>query len=181
MEDRRDCLRTFTGKLVDPFHIEPGDIDIADIAHSLAMQARANGHFPIFYSVAQHSLNCALEAQKRELSWRVMLACLLHDASEAYIADIPRPVKSRLNGFAEIEEMVSQKICEAFGLADLTAKEKRFVRQIDDAMLYHEFLAIKGDRVLETEPYISMQHDFSERIIAEVYSDFLCMYYGIIR
>ena len=89
-------ILTFTGKMFDPIHPDPALIDIRDIAHALSCLARANGHFPTFYSVGQHCLNCAREAIARGYSRRVQLACLLHDASEAYLSDVTRPVKAEL-------------------------------------------------------------------------------------
>ena len=94
------CIMTYSRVLMDPLDARPDQILIEDIAHSLSLMTRANGHCRQFYSVAQHSINCALEARNLGLSPRVQLACLLHDAAEAYIADIPRPVKHRLSGFA---------------------------------------------------------------------------------
>jgi 5'-deoxynucleotidase YfbR-like HD superfamily hydrolase len=169
----KECIRTFSGLAVDPYHLQPEDVKIEDIAHSLAMQTRANGHFPIFYSVAQHSINCALEAKNRGEGRRTILACLLHDAAEAYIADIPRPVKLRLKDFGELEDAVEKVIFSVFGLLDLTPEERDVVRQIDDAMLYCEFEAISDLKVFETAPYISMAHDFNVRDIAEVEREFI--------
>ena len=88
MDYSTDCIMTYSKKLVNPYNIQPGDIDIEDIAHSLSLTSRANGHFKHFYSVAQHSINCAIEAKNRGYGTRVQLACLLHDASESYIADV---------------------------------------------------------------------------------------------
>ena len=90
------CIKTFTGVMIDPLRPEPEKLRIADIAHSLSMLCRANGHFKTFYSVGQHSINCMKEAQARGYSPRLQLACLLHDGSEAYLSDVTRPVKHEL-------------------------------------------------------------------------------------
>jgi len=169
----KECIRTFSGRKVDPYHLKPEDIAIEDIAHSLAMQARANGHFKYFYSVAQHSVNCALEAKNRGEGRRTVLACLLHDAAECYIADIPRPVKHRLQGFFELEDAVEKVIFEVFGLSGLTQQERDIIKDIDDAMLYYEFEAISGVQVFDTAPYISVRHDFKTREIGEVEREFI--------
>ena len=71
-------------QMFDPLHPNTDLIDIEDIAHALSMLCRANGHFKSFYSVGQHCINCAKEAKARGYSSFVQLACLLHDASEAY-------------------------------------------------------------------------------------------------
>lgn len=87
---------TYTRTYITPLNPKPEQINIKDIAHALSLICRANGHFDYFYSVAQHSINCALEAKARNLSRKVQLACLLHDGSEAYIADIIRPIKEEM-------------------------------------------------------------------------------------
>lgn len=86
-------INTFTGIHFYPLDPKITEIKTEDIAHALSLICRANGHCSHFYSVAQHSLNCAEEAKIRDYSTRVQLGCLLHDASEAYISDITRPVK----------------------------------------------------------------------------------------
>jgi hypothetical protein len=78
---------------------------------------RANGHIRHFYSVAQHCLNCAREAQARGHSDAIQLACLLHDASEAYISDITRPVKRSLPQYTEIEDVLQSLIFDNNALA----------------------------------------------------------------
>ena len=111
-------ILTFTGKHFDP--VEPDDnlIDAADIAHALSMLTRANGHFPIFYSVAQHSIACALEAKDRGYSDTVVLACLLHDASEAYLSDVTRPIKKDLSYYLDTEERLQNLIWKNFAGRD---------------------------------------------------------------
>jgi hypothetical protein len=161
---------------MDPFEMKPEQVHILDIAHALSLATRANGHIRHFYSVAQHCVNCTLEARSRGLSTRVQLACLLHDASECYLADVPRPVKHRLTGYAEAEEKVTAVIEQALGIAGLSEAEQRSVREIDDAMLYYEFMALTGTEVFDGAPYIAMQHDFSQRDMAEVRDQFVALY-----
>lgn len=86
-------ITTYTGKHFDPIQPEPGLFDLTDISHALSLLCRGNGHMKHFYSVAQHSIACAEEAKARGYSARVQLGCLLHDASEAYLSDVTRPVK----------------------------------------------------------------------------------------
>ena len=64
---------------MSPADPRPEEICIEDIAHALSLMTRANGHFPVFYSVAQHSLDCAAMAQAEGRSSREVLACLLHE------------------------------------------------------------------------------------------------------
>jgi len=89
-------ITTYTGEDFKPLSPDAKQIHIEDIAHALSLMCRANGHFVRFYSIAQHSINCAIEAKARGLSVKVQTACLLHDGSEAYLLDITRPVKEHL-------------------------------------------------------------------------------------
>ena len=81
---REDCIKTYGGRYFSPVEPEAENIDIGDIAHALSLLCRGNGQVTQFFSVGQHCLNCAAEAEARGYSRRVCLACLLHDASEAY-------------------------------------------------------------------------------------------------
>lgn len=166
-------ILTYTKVIMDPLDIQPDQVRIRDIAHSLSMMTRANGHFKTFYSVAQHSINCAFEAKNRGCPQHVQLACLLHDAAESYIADVTRPVKHRLEGYAQMEQRILSVIYHVFGIADLSNDEKHIVMQIDDAMLYYEFLALMDTYIRENAPYISMQHDFSQLDMRDVEKQFL--------
>lgn len=176
MEHKRSNIRTFTGLYMDPFEMSPGEVRIEDIAHSLSMTVRANGHLEHFFSVAQHSINCAKEAEAKGLSNRVRLACLLHDAAECYISDIPRPVKYRLIGFEEIDKRVSDTVFKAFGLENIDEQELKQVSEIDDAMLYYEFDALTGAHITNEKPYIAMQHDFSEKLFKDVENEFINLF-----
>ena len=128
-------MNTFSGKRFDPMNMTSEDICTEDIAHALSLLCRGGGHLAHFYSVGQHSLNCAKEAKARGWSERLQLACLLHDASEAYISDIIRPVKVYLTNYLEIEEKIMGKIWEKYGLDDLSEEERRKWKAIDDDIL----------------------------------------------
>lgn len=169
-------ILTHTNIIFDPLEILPEHVNIMDIAHSLSLITRANGHLKHFYSVAQHCVNCAQEAKNRGLGRRVQLACLLHDAAESYIADVPRPVKHRLTGYADIETNVLSVVFGKFGIGDLTADEIGAMEEIDDAMLYHEFIALKDTKIRKTEPYIAVEHDFTLRDMKDVEQDFIKLF-----
>jgi 5'-deoxynucleotidase YfbR-like HD superfamily hydrolase len=173
MNDSSRCIMTYSRVLMDPLSARPEQILIEDIAHSLSLMTRANGHFPQFYSVAQHCLNCAAEAKSLGLCPRLQLACLLHDAAEAYVADIPRPVKQRLTGFAEIEDNILDVILRKFGLSDLSDEDWEAVKCVDDALLHAEFEALMGIQLFKTAPFVSMAHEFSLRDMEDVYREFI--------
>lgn len=108
-----DCIRTYTGKYVNVFEPTVDMIDIEDIAHGLSHQPRFAGHTKQFFSVAQHSVNVmrAVPDFRPELKTEA----LLHDASEAYLCDIPKPIKARMPEYKVIEDRLMAVIAEKFG------------------------------------------------------------------
>ena len=152
---------TCSYKMFDPLHPDVDLIDIEDIAHALSMLCRANGHFLTFYSVGQHSINCAREAKARGYSQKVQLACLLHDASEAYLADVTRPVKAELPRYKEIEGPLQDLIWNKWLSAPLTSAENTQVFEIDDHMLAHEFIHIMDTKIVEPTPELLSDGEFS--------------------
>ena len=83
------AMNTFTGRIFDPLKMMKQDVCVEDIAHALSLVCRGGGHIRYFFSVAQHSMNCASEAAARGWSWRIVLACLLHDARGLYCGYYP--------------------------------------------------------------------------------------------
>ena len=154
-------IMTCSYKMFDPLHPDVDLIDIEDIAHALSMLCRANGHFRTFYSVGQHSINCAREAKARGYSQKVQLACLLHDASEAYLADVTRPVKAELPRYKEIEGPLQDLIWNKWLSAPLTSAENAQVFEIDDHMLAHEFIHIMDTKIVEPTPELLSNGEFS--------------------
>ena len=173
----KNYILTYTGTRFETLQPVMEDIHIEDIAHALSMLARANGHFPQFYSVGQHSLNCCKEAIARGYSRRVQLGCLLHDASECYISDLTRPVKRQLPDYCIIEEKLQSMIYQRFGLQNLTEEERELIKDVDDTLLYHEFVESMGEPPVKTDPPdVKLKHDFSQRDILSVEKEFLCFF-----
>lgn len=163
-----DYIRTFTKTRFTPTDPKPSDINLRDISHALSLLCRANGHFPYFYSVGQHCVNCAKEAAARGEGRRVILACLLHDASEAYLSDITRPVKKYLPEYLNIEEKLQKAIYEKYLKAPLTPEEAACVKRIDDDMLIYEFREMMGETLGKATREPEGSPDFSERRFQEV-------------
>lgn len=90
-------------------------IDIDDIAHSLSLQCRFSGHTKSFYSVAEHSVRAAQHMSHRHHPVSLVLQALLHDASEAYLLDVPSPVKQCLTNYKDIEHNLMQAIMAKYG------------------------------------------------------------------
>ena len=96
IERRGGSILTYTGRTFWPLDPRPEDIDVRDIAHALSLQCRFSGHCREFYSVAQHS--CLVAEAAAQVNLAYALPGLLHDASEAYLIDLPSPLK-RADGF----------------------------------------------------------------------------------
>lgn len=172
-------LNTYTGKRFDPLAPHAEGIDIRDIAHALSLMCRANGHFPTFYSVAQHSICCMKEAEARGYSLRVQLLCLLHDASEAYISDITRPVKRVLADYKEIENSLLSAIFAKWLTPPPNEEEMKRMAEIDDALLYYEFLHYMGERLFDEVPVLASKPIFAFEDFAKVEREFLEIFEGL--
>lgn len=160
-----DWIQTVTGRPFWPLDPRVEELDIRDIAHSLAMQCRFGGHCHRFYSVAEHSVWCALvslrpadcymfcknqwAAVKKVKRWfgdgnpkdfietdiQRALAALMHDAAEAYLVDLPKPVKLSLPDYRVIEGEVEKVIWRRFNLPLVPHCE---IKRIDTRMLVTE-------------------------------------------
>jgi hypothetical protein len=104
-------IATYTGRQFWPLDAHAEHIDLRDIAHSLALQCRFNGHCRAFYSVAEHSVRVS-----RLLPPELSLWGLLHDAAEAYVSDLPRPLKQTAPAFRDAEDRLLALIAELYGL-----------------------------------------------------------------
>lgn len=112
-------IRTYTGKNFDLLNIACSEIDIEDIAHSLSNLCRFTGHTKSFYSVAQHSVIVSEIVEAMDYGPKTQLMGLLHDATEAYLTDISRPLKllSAMKGYRKLEEELEKRIALHFGFS----------------------------------------------------------------
>lgn len=127
-----DWIQTATGGMFWPLDPRPEEIDVLDIAHALANMCRYGGHCLRFYSVAEHSVLMARHVSPPNRLW-----ALLHDASEAYIVDVPRPLKRFLVGYQAAEDDVMKAVCQRFGMSVEMPHE---VKAADSAILVTEML-----------------------------------------
>lgn len=125
-------IQTYSGRRFNPINPNPDAIVIQDIAHALSMQCRFSGHSKDFYSVAQHSVLVSYICDQQDALWG-----LLHDATEAYLVDVPRPLKrsGKLQGYIEIESVMQDAICRRFALPH---KEPPSVKMADTLLLATE-------------------------------------------
>jgi hypothetical protein len=145
-----DYVQTIGGTMFWPMDPRADEISIDDIAHALSQQCRYAGHTPGFYSVAQHLVVCCDQAVK--LCPDLALTVLMHDASEAYLSDLPRPVKRMLSGYLDIERTVEQAIPDKYGLA---YPYPAIVRLIDNRML--ALLPTAAEQMVEVRPRLHVR------------------------
>jgi|SRR5579859_3427471 len=115
----RPFIETFTGKHFAPLNPNIADICIDDIAHALSHQCRFSGHTRVHYSVAEHSVRVSELLEAWSYPRTVLLWGLLHDASEAYLVDLPTPLKldpSLGPAYRAAEKRLMEAICTRFAL-----------------------------------------------------------------
>ena len=111
--NRSDWMQTYTGRVFWPLDPRAEDVDIIDIAHALSNLCRYGGHSKIFYSVAHHSVLVSQIVPREDALWGLM-----HDAAEAYVIDLIRPIKHSAGArwYREVEARVMVAVCDRFGL-----------------------------------------------------------------
>jgi 5'-deoxynucleotidase YfbR-like HD superfamily hydrolase len=127
-------IETYTGQKFYPLQPEVDKIKIEDIAHALSYTARFNGHGRHFYSVAQHSINVRNEVMRLGGDIETQLIALLHDGSEAYIADLVTPVKVQIPQYREIESVLQQVIWKSLNISP-THEQLELVKKVDKDIL----------------------------------------------
>lgn len=123
-------IQTYLGNKFWPLDPREEEVHLADIAHALSNQCRFSGHTSHFYSVAQHCILTSTLCTPENA-----LASLMHDASEAYLVDVPRPIKPALPEYLPIEAKIMEVIAKKFGFAWPLCDD---VRNADNIMLHVE-------------------------------------------
>jgi len=138
-------LQTVSGRWVNPLDPDPEQFDIEDIARALGNLCRFGGHCRDFYSVAQHSVIVSELVEQRGGDVEDVFAALMHDASEAYLGDMPHPLKHRSPlgaAFKEAEDHLEAALRERFAIK-LDVPE---VKRADRALLATERRAFSAER-----------------------------------
>lgn len=137
MTSRGNWIQTFTGRQFFPLDPRPEDIDVYDIAHALSQLCRFGGHVRQFYSVAEHCVLLSHAVPPPFALW-----ALLHDASEAYCVDLPRPIKYMLPEYRQMEDMILVAIAKRFQLNETCIPS--LVNEYDARILMDERAALMG-------------------------------------
>jgi hypothetical protein len=138
LAEQDEAISTHTGRAFRPLDPAPDQIAVADLAHGLSNVCRGAGQTAFFYSVALHSIHVTEELARHDESDRVQFYGLLHDAAEAYVTDVPSPLKRHLPGYREVEDDIQRTIWDAFDVRPPTDDEYRAVKRADRALGQYE-------------------------------------------
>lgn len=111
-----EFITTVTGQRFYFNNPQPDQINLTDIAYALANTKRWGGHAYPAISVAQHSVMVAERLQRCGATPMVQLQGLFHDAAEAYLGDIPTPIKAIMPQYQALEMLVEDAIFKAFNI-----------------------------------------------------------------
>ena len=128
----RGPLRTQSGKDIDYANFTVSDVDLEDIAHGLSNTCRYGGQCSFFYSVAEHSILVSQVLKNHPALSHLTKAALLHDAAEAYIVDLPTPLKALCPGYKLIESKVERVMSKAF--PSMQGVKHPAVKEADDLL-----------------------------------------------
>ena len=169
-------ITTYSGIHFDPVHPRQEDIRMEDIAHSLSLICRGNGQVKQFFSVGQHCIHCALEALARGYSARIALICLLHDASEGYMSDVPRPFKQYLKDYRLWEDKLLSCIYERFLGSDITEEEQKILKTLDNDLLAYDLHYLLNEPLREPLPKLFHAYSYERERFEETEERYLRLY-----
>lgn len=130
-------MQTYSGRAFYPLDPQPAHVDMEDIAHGLSNLCRYGGQCRFFYSVAEHSVLLSYAVPPELARW-----ALMHDASEAYLSDVIRPIKPHLHGYDAIEGRVMDAIAVRFDLFPWPMPPA--LKEYDDRILLNEQARLMG-------------------------------------
>lgn len=160
-------VETYTGNRFYPFDPRPEDVRLADVAGGLAHTCRFGGHCREFYSVALHSLHVSRDLAEQGHGPCVQLYGLLHDAGEAYVGDLPRPVKAEFEAFERIERRILDAVWAAFDLQPPDDEVWAAVMAADDRLLAYEAEELLADGSWAEDPP-AVEYDLRAGSVAAV-------------
>lgn len=126
-EYSENFITTYTGLRFHYLNPSPEEIDIVDIAHALSLKCRFSGHCREFYSVGEHSIRVAEIVPEG-----LQLSALLHDATEAYMPDVPKPIKEKF-GLYKYENILWETISKKFKI-----RKSHIIKKADNILIATE-------------------------------------------
>lgn len=178
MSNNNVYLTTFTGRKFFPLSPEADQVDIEDIARGLSKICRFCGQIKDFYSVAEHSVEVM-----HLVPDRLKLAALLHDASEAYISDIPAPLKKQLPDYQKVEGLIEWAVDEKFGIVFRTPSDYDLVKRADNFMVkvellrfhgpevYNQWFGVPSPEVLSYDRPLGLRHDHAYTVFKRYFNE----------
>lgn len=146
-----DYISTYNGNNYHFFDPKPEEICIDDIARALSMNCRYSGHVKHFYSVAEHSCHLHDIALEQTGDYEEAFCALMHDASEAYLTDIARPIKGHLDEYKPLERISERAIQLKFNCQPMT----QLVKHLDTHVVGEE-----ARQLFKTPPDWCNDYDF---------------------
>lgn len=131
-----NTIKVSAGHYVDLANPDPSTIEVKSIAAALSKVCRFGGHCPQFYSVAEHCIHATALACSEGYTGDALIAVFLHDAAEAYIGDMVKPLKVTMPQYGEAEQRIEAAIQAAFGVD--FSKWMNVIKRFDRAMLKAE-------------------------------------------
>ncbi|WP_265109221.1 hypothetical protein [Halosolutus halophilus] len=164
------AIDTISGETITPLDPDPAAIELDDVAHALSNLSRFTGQGIRFYSVARHSVHVSREVEARGGSRAAQRWGLLHDAPEAYLSDVPAPVKRSLPGYTHAEKRLARAVRDALDV-QVTAADVTVVDAADSAVGRHE-LSVHLPESDREPPTLEYDPDALESDVAD--SDLFC-------
>lgn len=186
-------IETWTGRLIYPLDPKPDQICFEDIAHGLSHQCRYNG-LSKFYTVAEHSVHLAnwcLQGGVKASREITALHALLHDAAEAYLPDVPSPIKPLFPEFKKFEDRLQGVILIALGVRPICPWGKKAIGIADKRILINERQhlfpnhkpgtrwAVDGDEPLENTEIFGWPPGEAYDNFVECYKELTCGFQSI--
>lgn len=143
---RDGTIRTVSGRYVNLIDPEASSLDMYDIAHALSLVNRFGGHTAVPYSVAEHSLGVSNMLLRATGDHRLARMGLLHDAAEAYLGDVVRPLKRQMDFYREAEANLEDVLFTRFLGPQLAGDDRLWgmVKEADNDILAFEMSTIRN-------------------------------------
>lgn len=162
-----DWIETFTGQQFYILDARLGEIDPRDPLHALCMLCRFGGHTKHFYSVAQHSLIVWQYLRDNGYGLYIQLLGLIHDFTEGYMVDLPRPIKGIFPEYGEAEDNLFNTILAALKIKEPTKHEWDIIKNADNTVLFHEANVLNMNKN-KWAPEVTLLYGIEEELPSKV-------------
>jgi hypothetical protein len=172
-------IETYTGVKFYPFDPRLEEIVAEDMIHAVCHLCRFGGHSRMFYSVGQHSLLVYRYLTDRNCPPAVRLYGLTHDFTEAYLLDLPRPIKRMLTDYRQLEERLFALIWQSFGVERLQERDICTVKEADEIVLGYE-AGVLGINKNQWAPTVALEYPIVEEKPSDVKAKLTETFYAVL-